>query len=127
MNAKGLYRYLGTLAGLVERQARAVGTHCQEQSSFSRGSSFDDFKKLGSSYFFGTSDLIEAKAWILKMEKFFDVIDCYEERKPSYAIICVRQKGKSLMAYDSGLVWDQIYRVVMFCSIIDCYKRGKMH
>ena len=51
MNAKGLYRYLGTLSSLVKRQARAIETQALGQPSSSRGSSFDDFKKLGSPYF----------------------------------------------------------------------------
>ncbi|RVW13273.1 hypothetical protein CK203_109403 [Vitis vinifera] len=85
VSAEGIYRYLGTLAGLVERQARVVGTNVQGQSSSSRGSSFDDFKKLGPLYFSGATDPIEAEAWILKMEKFFGVIDCSEEKKASYA------------------------------------------
>ncbi|RVW40144.1 hypothetical protein CK203_086228 [Vitis vinifera] len=38
---------LGTLAGLVECQARATGSNGQGQSSSTKGSSFDDFKKLG--------------------------------------------------------------------------------
>ena len=67
MNAEGLIRYLGTLAGLVERQARASETNGNGQSSFSRGSSFDYFKRLGSPYFSGTSDPTEAEAWILKI------------------------------------------------------------
>ncbi|RVW32567.1 Transposon Ty3-I Gag-Pol polyprotein [Vitis vinifera] len=85
VSTEGIYRYLGTLAGLVERQARAVGTNVQGQSSSSRGSSFDDFKKLGPPYFSGATDPTEAEAWILKMEKFFGVIDCSEEQKASYA------------------------------------------
>ena len=56
MSTEGLYRYLGTLAGLVERQARATRSNGQGQFSSTRGSSFDDFKKLGFPYFFGTSD-----------------------------------------------------------------------
>ena len=84
MNAEGLYRYLETLVGLVESQARAIETQALGQPSSSKGSSFDDFKKLGSSYFSSTSDLTEAEAWILKIEKFFDVIDCSEEQKTSY-------------------------------------------
>ncbi|RVW80784.1 Transposon Ty3-I Gag-Pol polyprotein [Vitis vinifera] len=51
MSTEGIYRYLGTLAGLVERQARATGSNGQGQSSSTRGSSFDDFKKLGLPYF----------------------------------------------------------------------------
>ena len=78
------YRYLETLASLVERQARAAETNGQGQCSSSRGSSFDDFKKLGSPYFFSTLDPTEAEAWILKMEKFFDVIVCSNEQKASY-------------------------------------------
>ncbi|KAL6318509.1 hypothetical protein AAG906_000587 [Vitis piasezkii] len=85
MSTEGLYRYLGTLTGLVERQARATGSNGQGQSSSSRGSSFDDFKKLGSPYFSGTSNPTEVESWIMKIEKFFDVIDCFEEQKASYA------------------------------------------
>ena len=62
MNAKGFYRYLETLAGLVERQARVAETNCQGQSSFSRSSSFDDLKKLGPPYFSATSNPTEAEA-----------------------------------------------------------------
>ncbi|RVX14786.1 hypothetical protein CK203_011890 [Vitis vinifera] len=40
-----------TLASLVERQARATGSNGQGQSSSTRGSFFDDFKKLGLPYF----------------------------------------------------------------------------
>ena len=61
MSTEGLYRYLGTLAGLVERQAKAIGSNGQGQASSTRGSSFNDFKKLGPPYFFGTSDLIETE------------------------------------------------------------------
>ena len=78
-----LYWYLGTLAGLVEREARAIGSNGQRKSSSTRGSSFDDFKKLGPPYFSGTSDPTETEAWIMKIEKFFDVIDCFEEQKAS--------------------------------------------
>ena len=85
MNAEGLYRYLETLAGLVERQARAIKTQALGQPSSSKGSSFDDFKKLGPPYFFGTLDPTKVETWILKIEKFFDVIDCSEEQKTSYA------------------------------------------
>ncbi|WJZ82022.1 hypothetical protein VitviT2T_001820 [Vitis vinifera] len=47
MSTEGLYRYLGTLTGLVEHPTKA-------------------------------------EAWIMKIEKFFDVIDCSEEQKASY-------------------------------------------
>ena len=76
MNAEGLIRYLGTLAGLVERQARASETNGNGQSSFSRGSSFDDFRRLGPPYFSSTSNPTKVESWILKIKKLFEVIDC---------------------------------------------------
>ena len=94
MNAEGLYRYLETLVGLVESQARAIETQALGQPSSSKGSSFDDFKKLGSPYFSSTSDPIEAEAWILKIEKFFDVIDCFEKQKASYATFMLDKKSR---------------------------------
>ena len=61
MSSKRLYRYLGTLDGLVERQARATGSNGQGQSSSTRGSYFDDFKKLGHPYFSSPLDPTNAK------------------------------------------------------------------
>ncbi|RVW18432.1 Transposon Ty3-G Gag-Pol polyprotein [Vitis vinifera] len=107
VSAEGIYRYLGTLAGLVERQARAVGTNVQGQSSSSRGSSFDDFKKLGPPYFSGVTDPIEAEAWILKMEKFFGVIDCSEEQKASYAAFMLNKEADHWWRMTRRLLEDQ--------------------
>ena len=84
------------MAGLVDRQARATGSNGQGQSSSSRGSSFDDFKKLSPPYFSDTSNPIEAEALIMMIEKFFIVIDYSEEQKRIY----VRQRGGSLVAHD---------------------------
>ena len=107
MSAEGIYRYLGTLAGLVERQARAVGTNVQGQSSFSRGSSFDDFKKLGAPYFSGVTDPTESEAWILKMEKFFGVLDCCEEQKASYAAFMLDKEADHWWRMTRRLLEDQ--------------------
>ena len=52
MSVEGLYRYLGTIVEMIERQARAVETNGQRQSATTRGSSFDDFKRQGPSLFF---------------------------------------------------------------------------
>ncbi|RVW16032.1 Transposon Tf2-12 polyprotein [Vitis vinifera] len=57
------------------------------------GSSFDDFKKLGHPYFSGAIDPTEVEAWILKMEKFFGVIDCSEEQKASYAAFMLNKEA----------------------------------
>ena len=106
MNAKGFYRYLETLAGLVERQARVAETNGQGQSSSSRGSSFDDLKKLSPPYFSGTSDPTEAEAWILKMEKFFDVIDCSEEQKASYTTFMLEKEADPWWCMTKRLLED---------------------
>ena len=90
------------MARLVERQARATGSNGQGQSSSSRGSSFDDFKKFSPLYFSDTSNPTEAEAWIMMTEKFFIVIDCSEEEKKKNLLcnIYVRQRGGSLVAHD---------------------------
>ena len=84
------------MAGLVERQARATGSNGQGQSSSSKGSSSDDFKKLSPPYLFDTSNPTEAEGLIMMIEKFFIIIDCSEEQKRIY----VRQRGGSLVAHD---------------------------
>ncbi|RVW22920.1 hypothetical protein CK203_101592 [Vitis vinifera] len=88
VSAEGIYRYPGTLAGLVERQARAVGTNVQGQSSSSR-------------------DPTEAEAWILKMEKFFGVIDCSEEQKASYAAFMLDKEADHWWRMTRRLLEDQ--------------------
>ena len=106
MNAEGLYKYLGTLASLVEHQARAVETNGQGQSPSFRSSSFDEFKKLGPPYFSSTSNPTEVEAWILKMEKFFDVIDCSEEQKASYAIFMLEKEANHWWRMTKRLLED---------------------
>ena len=49
------------------------------------GNYFDDFKKLGPPYFSSSLDLAEAKAWIMKIGKFFDVVHYSKEQKSLYA------------------------------------------
>ena len=114
MNAEGLYRYLETLASLVKCQARAIKTQALGEPSYSKGSSFDDFKKLGPPYFSSTSDPMEAEAWILKIEKFFDVIDCFEEQKASYAAFILDKEAnhwwrmtKRILKDQGPIVWRQ--------------------
>ena len=112
INAKGLYRYLETLSGLVEHQARAIETQALRQPSSSKGTSFDDFKKLGPPYFSSTSNPTKTEAWILKIKKFFDVIDCSEEQKTSYAKFMLDKKidhwwrmTKRLLEDQGPIVW----------------------
>ncbi|RVW93540.1 Retrovirus-related Pol polyprotein from transposon 17.6 [Vitis vinifera] len=133
VSAEGIYRYLGTLAGLVERQARAVGTNVQGQSSSSRGSSFDDFKKLGPPYFSGATDPTEVEAWILKMEKFFGVIDCSEEQKASYAAFMLDKEAdhwwrmtKRLLEDQGPITWRQFREAFYKKYFPDSVRRQKV-
>ena len=107
MSIEGLYRYFGALVGLVERQAKANGSNGQGQSSSSRGSSFDDFKKLSPPYFFGISDPTEVEAWIMKIEKFFIVIDCSEEQKAPYAAFMLDKEANHWWLMTKRLLEDQ--------------------
>ena len=96
------------MAGLVERQARATGSNGQGQSSSSRGSSFDDFKKLSPPHFSDTSNPTKAEDWITMIEKILIIIDSSEEhkkkkKKKKKNFLCniyVRQRGGSLVAHD---------------------------
>ncbi|RVX13137.1 hypothetical protein CK203_018085 [Vitis vinifera] len=72
------------LASLVERQARATGNPT------------------------------ETEAWIMKIEKLFDVIDCSEEQKASYATFMLDKEAdhwwcmtKRLLEYQRSIVWSQ--------------------
>ncbi|KAL6323506.1 hypothetical protein AAG906_039083 [Vitis piasezkii] len=133
MSTEGLYRYLGTLAGLVERRARATGSNGQGQSSSTRGSSFDDFKKLGPPYFSGTLDPTEAEAWIMKIEKFFDVIDCSEEQKASYAAFMIDKEAdhwwrmtKRLLEDQGPIIWSQFREAFYKKYFPDSVRRQKV-
>ena len=92
---------------MVECQARAAETNGQGQSSSSRSSSFDEFKKLGPSYFSSSSNLTEVEAWILKMEKFFDVIDFSYEQKASYAAFMLDKEADHWWRMTERLLEDQ--------------------
>ncbi|XP_010648083.1 uncharacterized protein LOC104878882 [Vitis vinifera] len=133
MSTKGLYRYLRTLAGLVEGQARATGSNGQGQSSSTRGSSFYDFKKLGPPYFSGTSDPTEVEAWIMKIEKFFDVIDCSEEQKALYAAFMLDKEAdhwwhmtKRLLEDQGPIVWSQFREAFYKKYFPDSVRRQKV-
>ena len=57
--------------------------------------------------FSSTSDPIEAEAWILKIEKFFEVIDCSEEQKASYAAFMLDKEADHWWRMTKRLLEDQ--------------------
>ena len=57
---------------------------------------------------------MEVEAWILKIEKFFNVIDCSEEQKASYATFMLNKEvdhwlrmTKRLLEDQKPIVWRQ--------------------
>ena len=75
---------------------------------------------MGPSYFSGTSDPIEVEAWIMKIEKFFDVIHCSEEQKTSYATFMLDKEEdhwwcmtKRILENQGPIVWSQ-FRVAFY-------------
>ena len=133
MSAKGLYGCLGTIAGLVEHQVQAIETNEQGQFATTRGSSFDDFKRLGPLYFFGTSDPIKVEAWIIKIENFFDVIDCSDEQKASYAAFMLYKEAshwwrltKRLLEAREPITWRRSNDAFYMKYFPDSVRRQKM-
>lgn len=92
MNAEGLVRFMDALAGFIERHVRAIVNQVQGQSS-SSGSTFFDFKKLDPPYFSGTLDPLEAEAWIRNIGKCFEVLNCTEEQKASFAAFMLNKEA----------------------------------
>ena len=132
MSAEGLYRYLGTISGLVEHQDQAVETNGKGQSA-TRGSSFDDFKMLGPPYFSGTSDPTEAKAWIIKIEIFFNVIDYSDEEKASYVAFMLDKEvvhwwrmTKRLLEAQEPITWRRFSDAFYMKYFLDSVRRQKM-
>ena len=107
MSAERLYTYLGTLARLVEHQSRGFGNKGQGQSSSYRGNSFYDFKRLGRPYFSGSSISTKVESWIIKIEKFFDVVHCSEEQKASYATFMLDNEVDKWWRMTRRLLEDQ--------------------
>ncbi|RVW70732.1 Transposon Ty3-G Gag-Pol polyprotein [Vitis vinifera] len=98
-----------------------------------RGSSFDDFKKLGPTYFSGATDPTEAEAWILKMEKFFGVIDCSEEQKASYAAFMLDKEAdhwwcmtRRLLEDQGPITWRQFKGAFYKKYFLDSVRRQKV-
>ena len=50
---------------------------------------------------------MEAKTWILKIEKFFDVIDCSEEEKVIYATFMLDKEANHWWHMTKRILEDQ--------------------
>nr|CAN69789.1 hypothetical protein VITISV_002783 [Vitis vinifera] len=90
-NAEGLYRYLETLIGLVECQDRAIETQALGQPSSSKGTSFDDFKKLGKFVRLEQGDMTVAQ-----YEAKFTELSCFAPQ-------LIATKEKKALKFQDGL------------------------
>ncbi|KAL6345741.1 hypothetical protein AAG906_017485 [Vitis piasezkii] len=77
--------------------------------------------KVGSPYFSGTSDPTEAEAWIMKIEKFFDVIDCSEEQKASYAAFMLDKEADHWWRMTKRLLEDRglLFGLSVYSEVVD--------
>ncbi|RVW11908.1 hypothetical protein CK203_109212 [Vitis vinifera] len=83
-----------------------------------RGSSLMTSRNWVLLTFSGATDPTEAEAWILKMEKFFGVIDCSEEQKASYAAFMLDKEAdhwwrmtRRLLEDQGPITWRQFWRL----------------
>ena len=105
----------------------------QGQSSSSKGNSFHEFKRLGPPYFSGSSDPTEAEAWIMKIEKFFDVVHCFEEQKASYAIFMLdneayhwKRMTRRLLKEQGRIIWRRFRKAFYRKYFLDSVRRQKL-
>ncbi|RVX02861.1 hypothetical protein CK203_023168 [Vitis vinifera] len=90
------------------------------QSSSTRGSSFDDFKKLGSPYFSGILDE-KGRGLDYEDKKFFDVIDCLMSKKASYAAFMLDKEAGHWWRMTKRLLEDQglLFGLSVYSEVVD--------
>ncbi|KAG5540173.1 hypothetical protein RHGRI_020413 [Rhododendron griersonianum] len=74
--------FMGLFAG---HQAQVAPTNATRSLTLDKGNTFDRFLKTNPPPFMGTDKPSDAEAWLLQMEKIFDVLGCSEAQKVSFA------------------------------------------
>ncbi|KAG5551388.1 hypothetical protein RHGRI_009715 [Rhododendron griersonianum] len=74
--------FMGLFAG---HQAQVAPTNATRSLTLDKGNTFDRFLKTNPPPFMGTDKPSDAEAWLLQMEKIFDVLGCLEAQKVSFA------------------------------------------
>ncbi|KAG5553854.1 hypothetical protein RHGRI_011657 [Rhododendron griersonianum] len=104
--------FMGLFAG---HQAQVTPANATRSLTLDKGNTFNRFLKTNPPPFMGTDKLSDAEAWLLQMEKIFDVLGCSEAQKGQG----IREKRLSPYeritygeAYDSALrmgsaVWSR--------------------
>ena len=81
---EGVFRAIGSLTNVVEQHVRAGNTNARRATA-PTPSTWDQFHKLHPLAFKGTVDLLEAEAWVGKMEKIFEVLGSDNAQKVLFA------------------------------------------
>ncbi|KAG5526231.1 hypothetical protein RHGRI_032495 [Rhododendron griersonianum] len=74
--------FMGLFAG---HQAQVAPANATRSLTLDKGNTFDRFLKTNPPPFMGTDKPSDAEAWLLQMEKIFDVLGCSEAQKVSFA------------------------------------------
>ncbi|KAF7152677.1 hypothetical protein RHSIM_Rhsim01G0132500 [Rhododendron simsii] len=73
--------FMGLFAG---NQAQVAPANAARTLTLDKGNTFDRFLKTNPPPFMGTDKPSDAEAWLLQMEKIFDVLGCSEAQKVSF-------------------------------------------
>ena len=116
---------IGIQTRVVEIQAQAVEAQVwvarrqtQGQSSMTSGSTFNQFKRLNPLAFKEYLDLIVAESWVLDLEKYLEVLNCFETQKVVFFTFMLGGQAEHwwrmeerLLGIDEPLAWDQFKEV----------------
>ena len=82
-----------SLAKVVEKHVSTSGIAKPKDAEI-EGCMIEQFKKMGLPSFLGNPDPIEAKTWIMQMEKIFDVVGCTKVQKVSFASFMLKGEAE---------------------------------
>ena len=81
-------------------------------------STFDQFKRLNPLAFKEDLDLIVEKSWVLDLEKYLEVLNCFETQKVVFSTFMLGGEAEHwwrmeeiLLGIDEPLAWDQFKEV----------------
>ncbi|CAL9130901.1 unnamed protein product, partial [Musa textilis] len=78
-----IIRTLETMSSVMQQLQQE--RNCGAKTLNHTGSRIEQFKKLSPPCFSGEPDPMVAEQWIMRMEKIFDVLDCPDDQKVSFA------------------------------------------
>ena len=79
----------------------------QGRSSMTSGSTFEQFKKLNPLAFKREPDSVVAESWVLDLEKYFEVLYCYETQKVVFSTFMLGGEVKHWWRMEKRLLESQ--------------------